>query len=262
MARPDQLRAQLVQATKAVAKNLASEARERGRARQARTGRERDRHNAAADKRLKERATLEKKRADTQSALNRAESQAHKQEERAVQNLVDRLQADQEQRERELRGQLSAAFDELDRLRPAAEGDYDAFLSHASPDKDEIARPLDAELTERGLRIWYDEAVLRVGDSLRERIDAGLVKSRFGIVILSPAFFASGWSRHELNGLAARAIAEDRGLILPLWHNVSKDQVMAFSPPLADVVAISTANRTIAEIANLLHDTITDRPRR
>ncbi len=66
---------------------------------------------------------------------------------------------------------------------------YDAFICHASEDKDVFVRPLAEKLRESHLEIWYDEFSLKVGDSLRESIDKGLSKCRFGIVILSPAFF-------------------------------------------------------------------------
>jgi hypothetical protein len=43
---------------------------------------------------------------------------------------------------------------------------YDAFISHASEDKDGFVRPLAKELSRRGFRVWYDEFSLKVGDKL------------------------------------------------------------------------------------------------
>jgi len=48
---------------------------------------------------------------------------------------------------------------------------YDAFISHAIEDKASLAKPLATALIKRGLKIWYDEFELRVGNSLRESID-------------------------------------------------------------------------------------------
>lgn len=118
---------------------------------------------------------------------------------------------------------------------------FDVFISHASEDKDAIARPLAEKLRERRLEVWYDEFTLKVGDGLRRSIDRGLAQSRYGIVILSPAFFNKHWSQWELDGLVARQNAGDNDLILPVWHDVSRDDVLAFSPPLADKLATSTA---------------------
>ncbi len=67
---------------------------------------------------------------------------------------------------------------------------YDAFISHASEDKQKFVKPLAKALSRMEYRVWYDEFELRVGDSLRQSIDKGLVNSNFGIVVLSPAFFA------------------------------------------------------------------------
>ena len=82
--------------------------------------------------------------------------------------------------------------------------EWDVFICHASEDKDDFVRPLAGGLEQRGLRVWFDESTLRVGDSLRESIDHGLNRSRFGIVVLSPHFFSKQWPQNELNGLATR----------------------------------------------------------
>lgn len=52
--------------------------------------------------------------------------------------------------------------------------DYDLFISHASEDKDHVARPLAKHLQDLGLRVWLDEFELTLGDSLRRKIDHGL----------------------------------------------------------------------------------------
>ena len=79
--------------------------------------------------------------------------------------------------------------------------EYDLFLSHASEDKESIARPLYAALTAAGVSVWFDEAVLELGDSLRRKIEEGLAKCRYGVVILSPRFLNKHWPRRELDGL-------------------------------------------------------------
>ena len=116
-------------------------------------------------------------------------------------------------------------------------GEWDVFISHASEDKEDFVRRLAEGLTARGLRVWYDEFTLKVGDRLRESIDHGLGQSRFGIVVLSPHFFSKQWPQNELDGLVTR---EGTGLnvILPVWHNVTREQVEEFSPILANRVAV------------------------
>lgn len=117
--------------------------------------------------------------------------------------------------------------------------EWDVFISHASEDKDTVVRELAADLVKKGLRVWYDEFTLTIGDSLRRSIDYGLSNSRYGIVLLSPAYLKKEWAQKELDGLMAREIAGVK-VILPIWHNISIDLVRRHSPLLADRVAANT----------------------
>lgn len=116
---------------------------------------------------------------------------------------------------------------------------FDVFISHASEDKDDFVRPLAATLTALGLKVWYDEWTLTIGDSLRQKIDEGLAASDYGIVVLSQTFFAKKWPQAELDGLFAREMA-GRKVILPVWHNISRDDVLHYSPLLASKLAAPT----------------------
>lgn len=114
---------------------------------------------------------------------------------------------------------------------------YDVFVCHASEDKREVAEPLTRLLMNKGLKVWYDEFTLKVGDSLRQKIDYGLAHSRYGIVILSQLFFKKNWPQRELDGLAAREDSEGHKVILPVWHRVDRDYVVKYSPTLAGRLA-------------------------
>ena len=126
--------------------------------------------------------------------------------------------------------------------------EFDVFISHASEDKEEVVRPLAHALRAGGLDVWYDEFELKIGHSLRRKIDEGLAKSRFGIVVLSKAFISKGWTNYELDGLVTRAVTGDQ-VLLPVWHNISKKEVVDYSPSLADKLARNTAMHTVEEIA-------------
>lgn len=131
---------------------------------------------------------------------------------------------------------------------------WDVFICHASEDKDEIARPLADALVSKGLRVWYDELSLRIGDSLRQSIDQGLARSKFGIVILSPHFFEKHWPQQELNGLATREL-DGKKVILPVWHKVGFEEVREYSPVLADRLAARTdrgLEKVVQEIAKAM----------
>lgn len=126
--------------------------------------------------------------------------------------------------------------------------EFDVFISHASEDKDAVVRPLAHALSDGGLKVWYDEFELKIGDSLRRKIDTGLAKSRFGVVVLSRSFFTKGWTNYELDGLVTRSISGEQ-ILLPIWHEITKKELIEYSPSLADKVARSTGTHTIDEIA-------------
>jgi hypothetical protein len=135
---------------------------------------------------------------------------------------------------------------------------HDVFISHASEDKEAIVRPLANALISCGLKVWYDEFTLRIGDSLRQKIDKGLATSRVGLVVLSHSFIAKGWTNYELDGIVTRTISGEQ-ILLPIWHNITKQEVINFSPSLADKVARSTVTHTVEEIAEEISDLIKSR---
>ena len=121
----------------------------------------------------------------------------------------------------------------ITRTGRAAPQKWDAFISHASEDKEDFARPLAQALRARGFEIWFDEFTLTLGDSLRRSIDKGLATSKYGVVVLSPPFFAKSWPQKELDGLVARESGGHK-VILPVLHNMSQAELLAVSPTLAD----------------------------
>lgn len=131
--------------------------------------------------------------------------------------------------------------------------EFDFFISHATEDKNEIVRELASALKESGFEVWYDEFELKIGDSLRKKIDQGLSKSRYGIVIVSPSFVKKNWTEYELNGMVAREMNGHK-VILPIWHKISKDEVLKFSPSLADKMALNTSIHTIDDIIKSLKE--------
>lgn len=126
--------------------------------------------------------------------------------------------------------------------------EFDVFISHASEDKDEVVRPLAHELQAGGLKVWYDEFEMRIGDSLRRKIDSGLARSRFGVIVFSKTFLSKGWTNYELDGLVTRSVNGEQ-ILLPIWHNITKKEIIDYSPSLADKLARSTSTHTVEEIA-------------
>lgn len=131
---------------------------------------------------------------------------------------------------------------------PEDDRQYDLFICHASEDKD-FVRPLVAALEELGVRVWFDETAIRLGDSLRRSIDSGLARSRFGVVVFSQEFFAKNWTNYELDGLVAREM-QGRKVILPIWHpDLTAEEMLEYSPSLSDKRALLASESSMAEIA-------------
>jgi len=86
------------------------------------------------------------------------------------------------------------------------------------------------------------------------KADYGLLNSRYGVVVMSKGFFAKHWPKEELNGLATREVGGTK-VISPIWHNVDFEDVRAFSPMLADKVAISSRlglNKVLEDISQVI----------
>lgn len=116
-----------------------------------------------------------------------------------------------------------------------------AFISHDSKDKDDLVRALALEMSKLMCPVWYDEYSLKVGDSLRENIEAGLKETQKCIVVLSPNFLSNeGWGKAEFDSIFTREILEKKNVILPIWHNVGVEDVYQYSPRLADKVGLSS----------------------
>lgn len=118
---------------------------------------------------------------------------------------------------------------------------YDLFISHASEDKDTFVRPLAQQLERLSVKVWYDEFSLQLGDSLSASIDKGLKESRYGLVVLSKAFFQKNWTEYEYRSLLVRQNDKER-VILPLWYGVIKEDVKNYSLYLADIKGLEVTN--------------------
>jgi hypothetical protein len=133
---------------------------------------------------------------------------------------------------------------------------WDVFISHSTEDKADFVRPLANALRNSGVSVWFDEFSLKMGDSLRASIDFGLANSRYGVVVLSKSFFDKHWPIQELNGLSTRETA-GKSVILPVWHNITHEEVKERSPMLADKLAVSSklgVDAVVKKIAEVLDE--------
>ena len=205
------------------------------------------------------RANATKKLRDYQKRQADADESARKREEREQRKFMQEREAHQR---RMNQAAADASWPPQAQTSPFPannlDAQYDFFICHASEDKDDIVRDLAKLLRDKGATVWYDEFTLRVGSRLRKAIERGLTKSRFGVVVISEHFFAKDWPQRELDGLFAldnnASDSQTQSRILPIWHKISKDEVLSRSPIVADLVALNTATLSCEEIADQLLD--------
>lgn len=136
--------------------------------------------------------------------------------------------------------------------------EYDVFLSHSNLDKNIFVSELSDKLSDKGLKIFEDIKVFKIGQSQTDMMNMGILNSRFVVVFLSPNFIKSGWSQYEFKSFLNREINEKRIIILPVWHDVSYEDVQAYNPYLIDKFALETSKYTIDEIVDSIHQAIID----
>lgn len=207
-----------------------------------------DRDANAAEK---QRSELERKLADKQRSIATAETKLLKAQQADQKHAFDALRRQNDAAMRQFQPTIRAVTDPPARTSApkTLAPEVDVFLSHASEDKDDIARPLKAALEHRGLTVWFDEIEIKIGQSIRQEIESGIARARFGVVILSPDFFSKQWTRAELDALFSMRMATGENLILPVWHRVTKEEVLSHSPLLAGLLAANTTLHTVDEIA-------------
>jgi hypothetical protein len=113
------------------------------------------------------------------------------------------------------------------------------------------------------ITVWYDEWELQVGDRLVARINDGLGRSRFGVVVLSPAFFEKNWPRAELEALASLEMSDGRDRLLPIWLGLGADEIGVHAPLLLGRVALNAADgveQVAARLAEKINGTTASGP--
>jgi len=114
--------------------------------------------------------------------------------------------------------------------------EYDVFICHASEDKDAVVTPLTKALQDSGVQVWVDTEKIAWGDSITKKINEGLAKSQFVVLVLSTSFLKKDWPAKEMNSVLSREIASDVTCALPLIVGDSSDKrvILGTYPLLAD----------------------------
>lgn len=134
--------------------------------------------------------------------------------------------------------------------------EFDVFLSHSSLDKEEYVSELSDKLEDKELIVFEDVKVFEIGQSQTDMMNMGILNSRFVVVFLSPNFIKSGWSAYEFKSFLNREINEKRIIILPIWHNVSHEDVQNYNPYLVDKFALDTKKYSMNEIVESIYQAV------
>ena len=130
----------------------------------------------------------------------------------------------------------------------------DVFLCHAWDDRGSAARQLHDLLESKDVSVWFSEKDIVLGMPLLREIDRGLASSRIGIVLVTPALLgrlqAEGIADKELSALLAR------DLLVPIVHETTYEALRDVSPLLASRSGLTTAENTMAEVAEKLAELI------
>lgn len=136
--------------------------------------------------------------------------------------------------------------------------EYDVFLSHSSLDKEEYVTELSDKLEEKGLSVFEDVKVFKIGHSQTDMMNFGILNSRFVVVFLSVNFIESGWSEYEFKSFLNREISEKKIIILPIWHNVTVEEVKNYNPYLVDKYALNTSKYSLDQIVDNINQVVQD----
>lgn len=131
----------------------------------------------------------------------------------------------------------------------------DIFLCHAWDDRKGTAKELHDILESKGVSVWFSEKDVALGSPLMREIDKGLIKSRVGIVLVTPLFLkriaGAGIADKELSALLAR------DLIIPIVHDTTYEDLRDASPLLGSRSGLSTIEDSMEEIASKLAELVT-----
>ena len=203
-------------------------------------------------------ADKRKRRVDACEKLQKEEMAQAKKVEKQQKNMQEIYECQIRELTEKIQKAESGVRSEKNIFDSETEAEYDVFVSHATEDKESFADEFVNILQQKfHLKVWYDAVSIKWGDSIRTEIDKGLKKSKFGVVILSRSYVSKYWTNYELEGLFQRESNMEK-LILPIWHNITKQEVQQFSPTLAGKMAMNTMFMTPDEIAEKLNELLND----
>lgn len=142
---------------------------------------------------------------------------------------------------------LTPVRENVEKLATSQPDLRDVFLCHAWDDRQGSAKQLHDLLEAKGVRVWFSEKDLGLGVPMMRAIDKGLVNSRVGIVLVTPAMLrrlpAEGVADKELSALLRRE------RLIPVVHGTTYEELEKVSLLLASRAGLNSAEEPMADIA-------------
>lgn len=166
-----------------------------------------------------------------------------------------KLQKDQDNQLKKLKASQMEAKKVISsgiRLNSFDSKEYDVFISYVQSDSFDYVNKLETALTDRGIVTWRDKSDMQIGKSMTESIENALVKSKLAIVVLSPNYLQKYWTNFELNGIFSKQNLTGEQMILPIWNNVSAEDIGKKRPFLANLLAWNVSMDKVEDIASYI----------
>ncbi|MDT2493402.1 TIR domain-containing protein [Enterococcus avium] len=189
-------------------------------------------------------AKKRKELGDTQVKLSKARTEESEAFQKDLKRSYDRQITKMKQIQNE---EMKVVQSEILNDPSLSDKEFDIFISYASEDSDYVDK-LEESFLNADFSVWRDKSNIGWGQTLRQSIDNGLVKSKFGLVVLSSKYIQKYWTGYELDGILNKESSTGRQMILPLWHNVTKDEIDKKSPSLSNRLALDTRINSLDEI--------------
>lgn len=132
--------------------------------------------------------------------------------------------------------------------------EYDVFISYVQSDSSEYVDKLEIALKQYDIQVWRDKSNMRIGQSMTQAIENGLAKSKLAIVVISPNYLHKYWTNFELDGIFSKQGVTGEQMILPIWNNVSAEEIASKRPSLANLLAWNTNVDTVDDIVQELRE--------
>ena len=122
------------------------------------------------------------------------------------------------------------------------------FLSHNRKDKP-FVRELARYFKQYGIKVWVDEAEIKIGDSLINKVGEAIKKNAFVGVVISRHSVNSTWVEKELQIALQREFREKRVVVLPMLLDDSELPIFLSDKLYAN---FSAPERYYTELGKLL----------